>query len=184
VGRRPLALKHVKLQNHVVDFASLPALPKVNECYIAMGTTIKLAGSQAAFKAIDLVAVVDVAMAAQSAGATKVGVVSAMGANPKSRVFYSRIKGEMELTLASMGFESLVIARPSLLDGDRTTLGQSQRGGEGLGLLLARTLRPLIPVNYRAILAKEVAHALVRAVRAARPGVVTLLSGQMLGNSE
>lgn len=184
VGRRPLALKHAKLQNHVVNFAALPALPKVDECYIALGTTIKVAGSQAAFKAIDLDAVVAVAMAAQSAGATKVGVVSAMGANPKSRVFYSRIKGEMELTLASMGLNSLVIARPSLLDGDRSALGQPERGGEGIGLWLARRLRPVLPVNYRAILAKDVAYALVRAVQTAKPGVVTLMSGEMQGNSE
>lgn len=179
VGRRPLALKHPKLHSHVVNFAALPALPKVDECYIALGTTIKVAGSQEAFKAIDLDAVVAVAMAAQSAGATKVGVVSAMGANPKSRVFYNRIKGEMELTLASMELNSLVIARPSLLDGNREALGQPKRGGEGLGLLLARALRPLIPVNYRAIQAKEVAHVLVRAVKAAKPGVVTLMSGEM-----
>lgn len=181
VGRRSLSVKHAKLHNHVVDFTSLPALPKVDECYIALGTTIKVAGSQTAFRAIDLDAVVAVAKAAQSAGADKFGVVSAMGANPQSRVFYNRIKGEMELALTNMGLKSLVIARPSLLDGDRTLLGQPERGGEGFGLWLARQLRPLIPVNYRAILAKDVANALIRAVQAAKPGVVTLLSGEMQG---
>lgn len=179
VGRRPLALKHAKLQNHLVDFAKLPDLPKADECYVALGTTIKVAGSQAAFKAIDLDAVVAFAMAAKSAGATKFGVVSAMGADAKSSVFYNRIKGEMELALASLGLQSLVIARPSLLDGDRTTLGQPQRGGEGIGLWLARRVRPLLPVNYRAILAKDVAHSLIKAVQAAKPGIVTLMSGDM-----
>ena len=58
VGRRPLALKHPKLHSHVVDFAALPALPRVDKCYVALGTTIQVAGSQAAFKAIDLDAVV------------------------------------------------------------------------------------------------------------------------------
>jgi uncharacterized protein YbjT (DUF2867 family) len=153
VGRRPLSLKHPKLHHHVVDFAALPALPKLDECFIALGTTIKVAGSQAAFRAIDLDAVVAVAKAAQSAGATKFGVVSAMGANPQSRVFYNRIKGEMELALTNLGLKSLVIARPSLLDGDRTLLSQPVRGGEGIGLWLTRRLRPLIPSNYRAILA-------------------------------
>lgn len=181
VGRRKLAFKHPKLQNHVVDFSALPVFPKVDECYIALGTTIKVAGSQAAFKAIDLDAVVAVAKAAKSAGATKVGVVSAMGANPQSRVFYNRIKGEMELALASLDLKCLVIARPSLLDGDRVALGQPERGGEGLGLMLARRLRPLIPANYRAILAKDVAHALIRADKAGKPGVLTLLSGDMQG---
>ncbi len=182
VGRRSLGLKHPRLQSHVADFAALPGLPKVEECFIALGTTIKVAGSQAAFKAIDLDTVVAVAKAAQSAGATKFGVVSAMGANPQSRVFYNRVKGEMELALSTMGLKSLVIARPSLLDGSRTGLGQPDRSGEGIGLWLTRRLRPIIPVNYRAILAKDVAHALIRAVQAAKPGVVTLMSGQMQGN--
>jgi uncharacterized protein YbjT (DUF2867 family) len=182
IGRQPLSLKHAKLQNHVVDFAALPALPKVNECYIALGTTIKVAGSQAAFKALDLDAVVAVAMAAQSAGATKFGVISAMGADAKSSVFYNRIKGEMELALASLGLQSLVIVRPSLLDGDRSALGQPERGGEGIGLWLARRLRPLLPVNYRAILTKDVAHALIQSVQAAKLGIVTLMSGEMQGS--
>jgi uncharacterized protein YbjT (DUF2867 family) len=182
IGRRSLGLKHPRLQSHVVDFAALPALPDVEECFIALGTTIKVAGSQAAFRAIDLDAVVAVAKAAQSAGATKVGVVSAMGANPQSRVFYNRIKGEMELALTNMGLTSLVIARPSLLDGNRSALGQPDRGGEGIGLWLTRRLRPLIPVNYRAILAKDVADALIQAVQTGKPGVVTLMSGQMQGN--
>jgi len=181
VGRRSLAIKHPKLRSHVVDFAALPALPKVDECYIALGTTIKVAGSQAAFRAIDLDAVVAVAKAAQAAGATRFGIVSAMGADPLSRVFYNRIKGEMELALTNMGLTSLVIARPSLLDGNRSALGQPDRGGEGIGLWMARRLRPLIPVNYRTILAKDVANALIRAVQAAKPGVVTLLSGDMQG---
>ena len=181
VGRRPLALKHAKLQNHVVDFASLSALPKVDECYIALGTTIKVAGSQAAFIALDLDAVVVVAIAAKTAGATKFGVVSAMGADAKSSVFYNRTKGEMELALASLGLKSLVIARPSLLDGDRNAIGQPERGGESIGLWLARRLRPLLPVNYRAILAKDVANALIREVQAGKQGMMVLLSSQMQG---
>ena len=161
VGRRPLAIKHPKLRTHVVDFTAFPALPQVDECYVALGTTIRVAGSQAAFRAIDLDAIVAVANAAQAAGATKFGVVSAMGADPRSRVFYNRIKGEMELALTTMGLTSLVIARPSLLDGNRKALGQPERGGEGIGLWLTRRLRPLIPPNYRAILAKNVARALI-----------------------
>lgn len=179
IGRRPLRLQHAKLQSHVVDFAALPALPEADECFIALGTTIKVAGSQAAFSAIDLDAVVAVAKAAQSAGVKKLGVVSAMGANAKSSVFYNRTKGEMELALTNIGFKSLVIARPSLLDGDRASLGQPGRAGEGFGLRVARWLRPLVPVNYRAILAKDVAYALIRPVQKAKPGVVTLMSGEM-----
>jgi uncharacterized protein YbjT (DUF2867 family) len=104
-----------------------------------------------------------------------------MGANSQSSVFYNRIKGEMELSLARMGFKSLVIARPSLIDGDRSALGQAGRSGEGMGLLLARRLRTLIPANYRAIAAGDIAHALIRHVKTGTPGVVTLMSGEMQG---
>lgn len=181
VGRRPMDIQHAKLTSHVVDFASLPALPKVDECFIALGTTIKVAGSQEAFRALDLKAVEAVALAVKRSGATKLGVVSAMGADTSSRVFYNRIKGEMELSLARMGFKSLVIARPSLIDGDRAALGQAGRAGEGLGLKLARGLGPLLPANYRAIKASDIAHALIRHVKAGVPGVVTLMSGEMQG---
>lgn len=181
VGRRTLPLKHPKLIQHVVDFADLPPLPKVDDCFIALGTTIKVAGSQAAFRAIDLKAVEALALAVRAAGATKLGVVSAMGANSQSSVFYNRVKGEMEVSLARMGFKSLVIARPSLIDGDRAALHQPGRASEGIGLLLVRGLRPLLPANYRAISAKDIAHALIRTVKASTPGVVTLLSGEMQG---
>ena len=181
VGRRALELKHAKLTTHVVDFAALPALPKVDECFIALGTTIKVAGSKEAFRALDLKAVEAVALTALRSGATKLGVVSAMGANSQSPVFYNRVKGEMELSLARMGFKSLVIARPSLIDGDRAALGQPGRAGEGLGLTLARGLRPFLPANYKAIKASDIAHALIRHVKAGVPGVVTLMSGEMQG---
>lgn len=179
VGRRALALKHPKLTQHVVDFAALPTLPKVDDCFIALGTTIKVAGSQAAFRAIDLEAVKAVAVAAHAQGATKLGVVSAMGANPQSPIFYNRVKGEMETSLARMGFHRLVIARPSLLDGHRQQLQQTPRTGERLGLALMRYLRPLIPANYRAISAQSVAIALVQMVKADSPGIVVVMSGDM-----
>ena len=181
VGRRALAQQHPKLTCHVVDFAALPPLPKVDDCFIALGTTIKVAGSQEAFRAIDLKAVEALALAVKRSGATNLGVISAMGANSQSSVFYNRIKGEMEVSLARMGFKSLVIARPSMIDGDRATLQQPGRIGEGMGLVLARGLGPLLPANYRAIKASDIAHALIRHVKAGVPGVVTLMSGEMQG---
>ena len=181
VGRRALAHKHPKLVQHVVDFSNLPTLPKVDDCFIALGTTIKVAGSQEAFRAIDLKAVEAVALAVRKAGAVHLGVVSAMGANTQSPIFYNRVKGEMEVSLARMGFKSLIIARPSMLDGQREALQQAPRLGERLGLYIMRGLKPLIPANYRSIPAADVAHALVRAVKVATPGVVTLMSGDMQG---
>ena len=182
LARRPLDWAHPKLVMHVVNFAALPALPPLDEVYLALGTTIKIAGSQAAFRAVDFDANLSVARAAQSAGARRAGVVSAMGANAKSSVFYSRVKGELEDALAALGFDALVIARPSMLGGDRAVLGQPVRAGELRWARLDALLRPLIPANYRAIDAADVAAALRRQLPTAQ-GRVVLPSGAMQGAS-
>lgn len=176
--RRQLAQQHPKLRQHVVDFSALTALPAIDEAYVALGTTIKVAGSQEAFRAVDFDAVLAVARAAKAAGATRLGVVSAMGADANSRVFYSRVKGEMEQALAAVGFATLVIARPSLLVGDRHAVGQPVRRGEELGLQVSRWIGFAIPANYRPIEARRVARALLDAVPGAT-GNRVLLSGQM-----
>lgn len=179
VGRRELPLTHAKLTQHRVDFLkALPALPRASEAFIALGTTIKVAGSEAAFRAVDHDAVVAVAQAARAAGATRLGVVSAMGADKHSRIFYNRVKGETEEALSAMGFATLVIARPSFLAGDREALGQPLRGGEKLAMRLSRILAPLIPDNYKSIAAADVAHALLTHVPR-DTGKQVLLSGSM-----
>ncbi len=179
LGRRTLAFTHPKLVQYQVDFAALPALPAVTEAYIALGTTIKVAGSQEAFRAVDFSAVVAVAKAAQAAGATKLGVVTAMGADTTSGIFYNRVKGEAEAALKAMGFPTLVIARPSFLAGDRETLGQPVRGGEKLALNVSKWLAPLIPANYRSIDVRKVAAGLLAGVREAQSGVRVIESGEL-----
>jgi len=183
VGRRPLTVKNKKLFSHVVDFATLTKLPgirHVDDVFIALGTTIKVAGSQAAFRAVDFDAVVAVARAAKAAGAIKLGVISAMGANAGSAVFYNRVKGEMENALAALGYQTLVMARPSMLAGDREALAQAPRPLEKLGLFAMMSLfKPLIPANYQAISATQVAHALLSTVQGSRQGTRVLLSGEM-----
>lgn len=176
--RRPFHHEDPRVHPRLVDFAALPTLPPLDEVYLALGTTIKVAGSQAAFRAVDFDANLAVARAARAAGARRLGLVSAMGADARSGVFYSRVKGELEDALAALDYEGQVIARPSMLAGDRESLGQPVRGGERLALKLTRALRPLIPANYRSIQARDVAAALLRAVPAAR-GRVVLLSGTM-----
>lgn len=183
LGRRQIALQHPKLEQHVVDFTRLPALPALDDVFIALGTTIKLAGSQEAFRAIDFDAVLAVARAGIAAGATKLGAVSALGADPSSAVFYSRVKGEAEQALAQCGYQSVVLARPAMLAGDREALGQPIRAGERMGLAVTRALRPLIAANYRSIAASDVAAALVQAVQANATGVRHLASGAMQGAS-
>lgn len=178
LGRRDPGWQHPKLTFHSVDFSALPALPAVREVYLALGTTIRVAGSQSAFRAVDLDANLAVARAARAAGATRIGLVSAMGANAHSGIFYNRVKGELEGALTALGCERLVIARPSVLVGDRAALGQPQRAGERVALRVSDWLGPLIPRNLRAIRAEHVASALLRAVPAGL-GDQLLLSGEM-----
>jgi uncharacterized protein YbjT (DUF2867 family) len=179
LGRRELSLAHPKLTQHRVDFSqALPALPRVDEAFIALGTTTKVAGSREAFRAVDHDAVLAAARAAKAAGATRLGLVSAMGADKRSAIFYNRVKGETEEALAALGFDTLVIARPSFLAGDRESLGQPVRGGEGLALKISRVLAPFIPDNLKSIDVKLVAHALLDAVPRLR-GRHVLLSGAM-----
>ncbi len=170
---------HEKLKILQVDFARLPAFPAVDDVFIALGTTIKIAGSEAAFRKVDFDYVVNVARAAKAAGAMRLAVVSALGANAKSRIFYNRVKGEMEVTVAQLGYETLVIAQPSMLLGDRSALGQPPRSGE---LWAERLLVPLgwiVPRGIRPIPARAVASALVGAMLDAKPGVQILKSGAM-----
>lgn len=164
-----------KLHTLVVDFARLPALPPVDDVFITLGTTIKVAGSQAAFRAVDFDAVVNTARAARVAGATRLGVVSALGANARSSVFYNRVKGEMQDAVAALGFESVVIVQPSLLVGDREKLGQPARPGEVWGARLLGWL----PRGVRPIPAHQVAQALLREVGRGEAGVRVLRSGQL-----
>lgn len=180
LGRRAPGLSHPKLTPHVVDFNALSSLPPLDEVYLALGTTIKAAGSQDAFRAVDFDANLSGARAALAAGARRCGLVSAMGADAKSRVFYNRVKGETEEALARLQFEGLVIARPSLLLGDRGALDQPARTAERIATAASRLLGPLIPANYRPVAATVVARALLARVPATR-GRVIVLSGEMQG---
>ena len=180
LGRRPPPGESPKLTFHKVDFAALPPLPPADEVYLALGTTIKDAGSPEAFRALDHDANLAVAKAALASGAKRAGLVSAVGSDPNSRIFYSRVKGELEQALAALPFEGLVIARPALLAGDRARLGQRERPGETLGFALDRWLGFLIPRAYKPIPAADVAAALLAAVPASR-GRRVLSSAAMRG---
>lgn len=164
---------------HVVDFAALPPLPQAERAFCCLGTTIKAAGSQEAFRAVDHGAVLAFARAAQRAGVRHFAVVSALGASARSRTFYNRVKGEMEGELATLGFASLVIARPSLLAGDRASLGQPARLGERLALMMTAPLTPFIPKAWRPIEAAVVARAMLRALDRPAPGLRVLESAQL-----
>lgn len=180
--RRPLAdlPPNALRREAVVDLQALPAgLPAPRRVFIALGTTMAQVGSREAFRAVDFDAVVAVARAARARGATHCGLVSALGADAHATVFYNRIKGEAEAALIALGFERLVIARPSLLDGHREALGQPRRPGEAWALRLLRPLASLIPKPWRPISADRVARAMRLALDQPGPAVQVLESAAM-----
>jgi uncharacterized protein YbjT (DUF2867 family) len=179
VGRRAPDAAHPRLVVHIVSSFAETVLPRADDVFIALGTTIRTAGSREAFRAVDFDAVLALAKAARAAGCTRLGVVSAMGAHRSSAVFYNRVKGEMEAAVSALGFETVVIARPSLLAGDRASLKQAPRIGEQLALHAFRVVDALLPANYRAIDANVVAEALVTALRSNGAGCHVLQSGEL-----
>ncbi|RZL03602.1 MAG: NAD-dependent epimerase/dehydratase family protein [Rubrivivax sp.] len=164
--RRPGPVGSAKVQVGVVDFDRLEAHAdwlQADWVFCALGTTIRKVGSQAAFRQVDFDYPLQVAQLAKAQGAKRFLLVSALGADARSRVFYSRVKGELEEAIAAIGFESVTFARPSLLAGDRDEV----RLGERLGL----TFGWLLPERYRPVQASQVAQGLVEAAKAGRPGV-------------
>ncbi|WP_224247028.1 NAD(P)H-binding protein [Hyalangium gracile] len=178
LGRRALPRQHPKLSQRTVDFARLEAesLPSADDAFCCLGTTIKKAGSQEAFRAVDHDAVLAFARAARKAGARRFLLVSALGANPRSRIFYNRVKGEAEEDLKAVGFESLVLLRPSLLLGERA----ESRPGERAAMVVTKALGPLLrPFSGRPIEARTVARAMLTLAREAPGGTRVAMSGEL-----
>lgn len=169
-----------KVHSLLVDYEALPApLPPVDDVFIALGTTIKVAGSQEAFRRVDHDYVVNVARAARASGGTRLGLVSALGADRASRVFYNRIKGETEHDVRALGYAHVAFARPSLLLGDRESLGQHSRAAENWAKRLLGPLSALVPAQYRPVQAADVADALLDAVQRAQTPVTIVESRDM-----
>jgi uncharacterized protein YbjT (DUF2867 family) len=159
--RRPLS-PQAKLENHVVDFSNLPSEApwwQVDAVICTLGTTIKVAGSQLAFAAIDRDLPIQVAKLARKAGATRYALNSALGANLGGN-FYMRTKAEAEAGIRGIAFPNYTIVRPSLIDTDRT----EPRPAELMGRFVARVFRPLIPKRYRSVRPESIARALLEGV--------------------
>ena len=158
-----------RLLNPVIDFARLPEEApwwRVDAVVCALGTTIRVAGSQAAFAAVDRDLPIAVGRLARAAGATRYALNSSLGASA-SGSFYLRTKAEAEQGIIALGFASTTIVRPSLIDTERS----EARPGEQVGLLFAHLLRPLIPRRYRAVSPEAIAAALLRGILENHPGV-------------
>ncbi len=170
LGRRalPRALQRPEVREVRVDFAdsaTFAGLDAPDAAFCCLGTTIKRAGTREAFMAVDLDAVMTFARVARERGAGVFLHVTALGADPGSSVFYNAVKGKVEAAVARLGFPSVYVARPSILDGDR----EEPRPLERAGLLLARALGPVLG-KYRPTPATAVAAALVASCKEAAPG--------------
>ncbi len=167
VTRRELALEHPKLRQVLIPLDDMEsflaeARVKADDAFCALGTTIKVAGSQAAFRKVDHDYVVAFARAAKAAGAQRFMLVTAIGASSASKIFYSRVKGETEEAVAAVGFDTLHIFRPGLLLGARG----ERRAAESLMMTLSPLLNPLMMGSaavYKSIDADVVAAAMVAA---------------------
>lgn len=174
VSRGVLRVSHPKLIQHKVDFGTitLPDGLAGAAVFCALGTTIRKAGSEAAFSKVDFDYPMRLAEAALAVGATSFALVSSIGADAKSSNFYLRVKGELERRLIRMGYRSLHIFQPSFLLGQR---GERRRG-EKMGIAVARSLEFLMvgPLKkYRPIEAQDVGRAMIRAVLDEKPGMRT-----------
>lgn len=167
--RRPLAQHSTKLFNPVLDLATLTGKEDFWTCdavICTLGTTIRAAGSQAAFARIDRDLPVQVGRFAKAAGATRYALNSSLGASAKGN-FYLRTKAEAEQGIVELEFASTTLVRPSLIDAKR----DRSRPAEHLGVLLARVLKPAIPKKYRVVTPQQIAAALLQGVLAGEPGV-------------
>jgi len=167
VGRRPTGLADEEL---VIDFNALPQLPRADIAICALGTTIKNAGSRDAFRAVDHGAVLAYAKSALEAGIEHFMVVTAVGADPTSSVFYSRVKGEIQQDLCDLGFSRLDVLQPGLLRGER----QEKRPVESMMKALAPIADRLMTGSwrrYRSIHPAAVAECLLTLTSATEAGV-------------
>jgi uncharacterized protein YbjT (DUF2867 family) len=157
--RKPLMKQHPKLQIETIDFEKLEqGRIEAEDVYCCLGTTIGVAGSQEAFRRVDFDFPVALARAAARDGAKRLLVVSALGADSHSKVFYNRVKGEMEEAVRAAGVPKTYLFRPSLLSGPRS----EPRLGERIGLAVGALFGPLLG-RYRPIHADLVAGAMLKA---------------------
>lgn len=181
VGRRPVPIVHPKLEQRVLDFNQLEEHRMsliADDVYCCLGTTMRQAGSKQAFYKVDYLYVVKLAALTAGNFAAQLLVVSAMGADAEARIYYNRVKGEMEEAVRQTPFRAIHIFRPSLLLGER----QEQRVGERVGALVLKVLHPLLlgPLRkYRAVPAAAVARAMLRAAEDDGGGIRVHLSDEI-----
>ncbi|MCX6237519.1 MAG: NAD(P)H-binding protein [Bacteroidia bacterium] len=176
--RKKSGLINEKIRELVIDFEKIGQLKfdePIDDVFCTLGTTMKQAGSRENFKKVDFEYIVALAKSGKQAGASRFLVISSMGANPKSSIFYNQIKGMTEEALKKIGFNQLVILQPSLLLGERP----ERRVAERLSGFIMKALNFLIPDNYKAIRAEKVAECMLKMALNSTDQVLIVKSGEM-----
>ena len=180
ISRRPLSpdVRSPKLETRVIDFDHLneyDELFEVDAILCTLGTTIRQAGSRTRFRTVDFEYPLAFAKLGLTHGCQHFLIISSLGASARSRIFYNRVKGELEDALRGLGYARLTIVRPSLLLGPRAEL----RLGEEVAKRVTRWLGPMIPRSFRPVEARAVAAVLVREAKGSGSGVRVIESGEM-----
>ncbi|MFN5360566.1 MAG: oxidoreductase [Bacteroidota bacterium] len=162
--RKPTRIQHPKLREVVMDWEKLDAPVPADDVFCCLGTTIKKAGSQEAFRRVDYEYPLHLAELQLEGGSQQFLLVSAIGADASSSIFYSRVKGELEDALKKLGYKSLNIFQPSFIAGPR----KEKRVGERIGLAIFSFISPLFigPLKkYAPIPAEHIARAMYRSAQ-------------------
>lgn len=164
LSRREFEIREISVTNHRVDFTHLESLPihhPIDVLFIAFGTTIKKAGSQAKQWEIDVDIPTSVMRLAREIGVKQCVLVSALGVSKKSPFFYSRMKAQLDENAASMGFSKLILVKPSVLDGPRPEKRTTEKLSISIGNLIGKT--GLID-KYKPVESINVAKAMIQAL--------------------
>lgn len=170
IGRKSTGIQNPKLEEVILEDNKLNTKVVADAFICCLGTTIKKAGSKEAFSKIDLELPLYLSNHLHQNGCQTAAVISAMGADENSTFFYAKVKGKMEKEMQKIGFESLSIFRPAIIDGQR----KEKRLGEKIGLAVAKFLRPFLfgsLKNYKPIHAKIIGRSLMAVVLLKKAGV-------------
>ncbi|MFK8007688.1 MAG: oxidoreductase [Saprospiraceae bacterium] len=187
-GRKKLNIDHEKLEQFVIDFDNLSEAKRLiqgNDLFCTLGTTIKKAGSQEAFRKVDFEYPKEIATIAAKNGVSQFILVSSVGADSKSKVFYSQVKGELEDAIKELPFWGIHILRPSMLLGKR----EERRTLEKIGIIFSKGIDFLVGDllgKYQPVKAEDVAKAMVIEAQSLEGGIKRLTSDAMvkIGKSE
>lgn len=176
--RKQVALHHPKLQQQIVNYEKLETAVQADDVFCCLGTTIKKAGSQQAFRQVDLVYPQKVAELQRNAGSKRFLLISAVGADEQSSIFYSRTKGQVEKAVSVLDYPCTCIFRPSLIMGERA----ERRVGEKIAIFLAKIIGPILvgPLKkYQPVSALGIAKAMQHAAHQFEDGIHFISSDEI-----